>query len=291
RLLYATDTAALPAATVRAVAGAAYDIVLLEETFGDRTDHGTGHLDLATFPVELRRLREAGAVTGATHVLAVHLSHHNPADVARVLEQWGARALPDLAVVDTEADAAPAAPRRRLVLGGARSGKSREAERSLASAERVSYVATGGDRDADAEWSARVRAHRARRPQHWSTVETLDVAGVLTAATPDDSVLVDCLALWLAGVLDRARTWEVDAGSSAYAESLGAVERDIAALVDAVRATRARIVLVSNEVGSGVVPEHASGRLYRDLLGTVNARVAAVCDDVSLVVAGRVLAL
>ena len=95
----------------------------------------------------------------------------------------------------------------------------------------------------------------------------------------------------LAGRLDAARTWEVDPGSAAYAESLGAVERDVQALVDAVRATSARVVLVSNEVGSGVVPEHASGRLYRDLLGALNARVAAECDEVHLVVAGRVLAL
>ena len=87
------------------------------------------------------------------------------------------------------------------------------------------------------------------------------------------------------------RTWETDPGTPAYAESLAALERDVAALVAAVRATTARVVLVSNEVGSGVVPEHPSGRLYRDLLGTLNARVAAECDAVSLVVAGRVLAL
>lgn len=291
RLLYATDTAALPEATVGSVAGAAFDVVLLEETFGRKGDHGTGHLDLATFPEQLRRLRAVGAVTGATRVVAVHLSHHNPPDVDRVLHQWGARALPDLAVLDTGDPHPPTGSRRRLVLGGARSGKSREAERALAAERRVVYVATAGERPDDSEWAARVRVHRSRRPPHWTTAETLDVADVLGAAGPDDAVLVDCLSLWLAGVLDDARTWETAPGSPAYAESLALVERRVAALVDAVRTTRARVVLVSNEVGSGVVPEHASGRLYRDLLGTLNARVAAECDEVSLVVAGRVLAL
>lgn len=78
RLLYATDTGQLPAATVAATRGAGYDLVLLEQTFGDFRDHGTGHLDLATFPEQLRRLRANGAVTDATDVVAVHLGHHNP---------------------------------------------------------------------------------------------------------------------------------------------------------------------------------------------------------------------
>jgi adenosylcobinamide kinase/adenosylcobinamide-phosphate guanylyltransferase len=291
RLLYATDTAALPASTLDAVSGAAYDVVLLEETFGHEQDHGTGHLDLATFPLQLRVLRAAGAITDRTTVAAVHLSHHNPPDVDRIVSAWGARALPDLAVLDTDGPSPAQPPRRRLVLGGARSGKSVEAERSLAAAPHVTYVATGGTRAGDPEWAARVRLHRERRPRHWTTVETLDVAGALAAASRDDTVLVDCLALWLAGRLDATRTWETDPGTPAYAESLAALERDVAALVAAVRATTARVVLVSNEVGSGVVPEHPSGRLYRDLLGTLNARVAAECDAVSLVVAGRVLAL
>ncbi len=104
-------------------------------------------------------------------------------------------------------------------------------------------------------------------------------------------MLVDCLALWLAGTLDRTRAWESEAGTPARAESLAAVERECARLVEAVRVCRADVVLVTNEVGSGVVPEHESGRLYRDLLGSLNARVAAVCDDVELVVAGRPLNL
>lgn len=292
RLLHASDTAALPSSALAAVRGAAYDVVLLEETFGRATDHGTGHLDLTTFPAQVARLRDAGAITTTTTVVAVHLSHHNPPDLARVLAPWGVHLLPDLGVVDTAEPAVlPHGPRRRLLVGGARSGKSTEAERLLAAEPRVAYVATGGDRPGDAEWAERVRLHRARRPAGWTTVETLDVAKVLAAAGPDDAVLVDCLALWLAGVLDGAGVWAADPGTPAYAEALAAVSLEMSALVAAVRGTRARAVLVSNEVGSGVVPEHASGRLYRDLLGSLNARVAAECDSAALVVAGRVLPL
>jgi adenosylcobinamide kinase/adenosylcobinamide-phosphate guanylyltransferase len=294
RLLHACDTGPLPEATVEAVRGAAFDVVLVEETFGLTTDHATGHLDLATLPGELARLRSVGAVTGSTDVVAVHLSHHNPPtpELARILAPWGARVVDDLTVVVAGGRGpAPASGRRRLLLGGARSGKSVEAERSLAAHPGVIYVATGGARDGDPEWAARVASHRARRPRSWTTVETLDVAGVLRAAGDGEAVLVDCLALWLAGTLDAARTWEAEPGTAAQAEALGGVERDTDALVDAVRTTRARAVLVSNEVGSGVVPEHASGRLYRDLLGRLNARVAAVCDEVDLVVAGRVVHL
>ena len=95
----------------------------------------------------------------------------------------------------------------------------------------------------------------------------------------------------LAGTLDAARTWDTEPGTPARAEALAGVDRAVAQLVDAVRTTRARAVLVSNEVGSGVVPEHESGRLYRDLLGSLNARVARACDQVDLVVAGRRLRL
>ncbi len=151
RLLYATDTAALPQETVDAVRDAAFDVVLMEETFGDKVDHGTDHLDLQTFAAQVRRLREAGAVTGGTDLVAVHLSHHNPPtdELSRRLADWGARVVDDgasltrpmavepRAMVEPAPEVAPvearrAAPRRTLVIGGARSGKSREAERLLA---------------------------------------------------------------------------------------------------------------------------------------------------------------
>jgi adenosylcobinamide kinase/adenosylcobinamide-phosphate guanylyltransferase len=291
RLLWATDTGPLPDATVEAVRGAGFDLALVEETFGRRTDHGTGHLDLATFPRELARLRDSGAIDEGTDVVAVHLSHHNPIDLDRVLAPWGARTVADLTELATgDASAKPAPlPRRTLLLGGARSGKSYEAERMLAATTEVEYIATGGTRDGDAEWAARVALHRARRPSTWTTTETLDVAKVLLA--PGPPVLLDCLTLWLAGVLDEAGVWAAEPGTAAREAALAVVEREVVALVDAVRRTTRTVVLVSNEVGSGVVPEHESGRLYRDLVGRLNTRVAAECEAVSLVVAGTVLPL
>ena len=296
RLLHATDTGPLGERTMAAVSGAAYDVVLLEESFGSRIDHGTGHLDLVTFPRQLAALRECGAVVDRTDVVAVHLSHHNPRgdELARILEPWGARLVDDLSVLRTGGDAGDArraAARRQLVLGGARSGKSHEAERRLAARDAVRYIATGGERSDDPEWRSRVSAHRARRHATWTTQETLDVAEVLRSASAADALLIDCVALWLAGQLDAARVWDSEPGTAARAESLAAVAGASDDLVAAVATTTAQVVLVSNEVGSGVVPEHESGRLYRDLLGVLNTRLAAVCDDVDLVVAGRVIRL
>jgi adenosylcobinamide kinase/adenosylcobinamide-phosphate guanylyltransferase len=291
RLLWATDTGPMSDETLAALSGADLDLLLLEETFGRRTDHGTGHLDLVTFPRELARLRGVGAATDTTDVVAVHLGHHNPSDLDAVLAPWGARTVPDLTVLETrlsprQETSTDPGPRRVLLVGGARSGKSSAAERLLAAEPRVRYVATGGTRDGDGEWASRVALHQARRPSSWETVETLDVDAVLLDDDPAP-VLVDCLSLWLAGRLDRARAWDAQPGTPARAESLGVVEGDAARLVDALRRTTKNVVLVSNEVGSGVVPEHESGRLYRDLLGTLNSRVAAECDSVRLVVAGR----
>lgn len=97
RVFYATDTGPLPQDTIAATRGAAFDAVLLEETFGDVTAHGTGHLDLATFPEQVRRLRTVGAITDRTDVVAVHLSHHNPPgdELSRRLAQCGARVVDD----------------------------------------------------------------------------------------------------------------------------------------------------------------------------------------------------
>jgi adenosylcobinamide kinase/adenosylcobinamide-phosphate guanylyltransferase len=172
---------------------------------------------------------------------------------------------------------------RILVTGGVRSGKSRHAEQLLADRPEVVYVAPGPlPSDDDPDWAARVADHRARRPGHWRTRETTDLA---TAIEPGSPTLVDCLGTWLTAVID-----ELDGWSREPVDWRPELERRIGELVAAV-SDAADVVLVTNEVGLGVVPAHASGRLFRDLLGEVNQRVAEVCDDVHLVVAGRVLTL
>jgi adenosylcobinamide kinase/adenosylcobinamide-phosphate guanylyltransferase len=183
----------------------------------------------------------------------------------------------------------PGRPRRRkpfrvLVLGGARSGKSVTAERMLAERERVDYVACGPAADGtDSSWADRVRLHQERRPVHWTTLETLDVAGVL-ADTPlarePIPVLVDCLSTWLAGVMDDCGLWAGAAGADKELASRADT------LLDAWRSTRRHVVAVSNEVGSGVVPATVSGGRFRDELGTLNARIAAESEQVWLCVAG-----
>ena len=172
-------------------------------------------------------------------------------------------------------------PLRVLVLGGARSGKSVTAERWLAGCDRVHYVACGPTvDDTDPSWAERVGRHQARRPAHWTTLETLDLAGVLGEDRPGIPVLVDCLSTWLAGVMDECGLWAGAAGA----------DKELAERVDellaAWRSTRRRVIAVSNEVGSGVVPGTASGVRYRDELGALNAAVAAECEQVWHCVAG-----
>jgi adenosylcobinamide kinase/adenosylcobinamide-phosphate guanylyltransferase len=174
---------------------------------------------------------------------------------------------------------------RVLVTGGVRSGKSRHAESLLPAEAPVAYVAPGPLPDADdADWATRIAAHRAARPAHWTTHETRDVAALISDAT--GPVLVDCLGTWLTGVIDDRELWEAPSDQAA-----DAVFGLLDGLVAALATTTVDVVLVTNEVGLGVVPAHRSGRLFRDLLGTVNQRVAAACDEVHQVVAGRVLRL
>lgn len=174
-------------------------------------------------------------------------------------------------------------PAKVLVTGGVRSGKSQHAESLFPGSAPVTYVAAGPTYD-DADWAARVARHQERRPAWWTTVETTDVAVAIDQAP--GSVLVDCMGTWLTAVIDEAGLWEAPMG-----EVEDAVLSPLAEIVDAVAAAPGRVVLVTNEVGFGVVPEHRSGRLFRDLLGTVNQRVATACDEIHLVVAGRVLRL
>jgi adenosylcobinamide kinase / adenosylcobinamide-phosphate guanylyltransferase len=149
----------------------------------------------------------------------------------------------------------------------------------------VRYLATARRTPGDAEWAARIAAHRTRRPPAWTTVEEPDVPALLRSAGPGATpLLVDDLATWLTGVLDDADAWE-------QADVPAAVGQRTADLVDAVAACRSPLVLVSAEVGLGVVPATRAGRLFRDELGALNAALAAVCDEVVLLVAGLPLRL
>ncbi len=172
---------------------------------------------------------------------------------------------------------------RTLVLGGIRSGKSRWAEaviaESLAPDEPVHYLATGQAAGADPDWCQRVTEHRDRRPAHWKTMETDDVARQLRLS-PGTPTLVDDLGGWLTAALDRRQAWEG-----------GSVSVEVDDLLAAVAQFRSPLVLVSPEVGLSVVPATESGRRFADELGAINERVAVLCDRVVLVVAGHPLSI
>ena len=170
-------------------------------------------------------------------------------------------------------------PSRAIVLGGARSGKSTFAESQLAQCEVVTYVATSARNPDDPEWTERIRLHQQRRPESWRTAETLDVAAVLLDDDPSP-VLVDCLGVWITRILDEVGAWTDAPG---WRDGL---RTRVDELVDAIRRTHRRVILVSNEVGMGVVPDTAAGRLFRDELGRLNAAVAGACDEVWMCVAG-----
>jgi adenosylcobinamide kinase/adenosylcobinamide-phosphate guanylyltransferase len=157
-----------------------------------------------------------------------------------------------------------------LVLGGARSGKSRYAENLIAALPPPwIYVATA--EAGDAEMAERIAHHQARRGDHWRAVEAPhDLAGALGAVAAGAPVLVDCLTLWL--------TNRMLAGAD--------TESEIANLEAVLDRRSGTIVLVSNEVGLGIVPDNALARRFRDLQGRLNQRLAARADRVVLVVAG-----
>ena len=171
------------------------------------------------------------------------------------------------------------APHATLVLGGARSGKSRIAEGLTAElagpgGQRV-YVATA--EPFDDELRARIAAHRAQRGEGWTTIDApLDVdAAIAALARPGAAVLVECLTLWLGNLMHHGRD----------------VEAETAGLIAALAAARGPVVLVANEVGLGIVPDNAMARAFRDHAGRVNQAVAAASGRAILVAAGLPLAL
>ncbi|HUI94185.1 MAG TPA: bifunctional adenosylcobinamide kinase/adenosylcobinamide-phosphate guanylyltransferase [Xanthobacteraceae bacterium] len=157
-----------------------------------------------------------------------------------------------------------------LILGGARSGKSRHAE-SLVTAQPPPWLYVATAEAGDDEMAARVAAHRARRGPEWRTVEApRDLPGAIAAAPVGNAVLVDCLTLWLSNLM----LGEADV----IAEALR--------LDEVLAQTKVPIVLVSNEVGAGIVPDNALARSFRDAQGRLNQQVAARAHRVVLMVAG-----
>ncbi len=166
---------------------------------------------------------------------------------------------------------------KELILGGARSGKSRYAEqRASASGDPVTYIATATA--LDAEMTQRIAHHRARRPASWELCEEpLALAAALErAALPGRCLIVDCLTLWLSNLLAAGEARR---------------ERECAALLDLLPTLPGAVLLVSNEVGWGIVPDNAAARRFRDEAGRLHQQLATVCDHVTLVVAGLPLAL
>lgn len=157
-----------------------------------------------------------------------------------------------------------------LITGGARSGKSGYAEaRTLALPGRPQYIATAEARDP--EMSERIAAHRARRGPEWQDhAAPLDLLGALAATDGAGPRLVDCLSLWLANLMEAGRDWRAEG----------------AALAGALGKQRSPVILVTNEVGMGIVPDNALARAYRDAAGWLNQTIAAAADEVQFVVSG-----
>jgi adenosylcobinamide kinase/adenosylcobinamide-phosphate guanylyltransferase len=166
-----------------------------------------------------------------------------------------------------------------LVLGGVRSGKSRWAQEYAQRGERVAFIATA--QAYDAEMQEKIRRHQEDRPSQWQTFEEpLELAPIINQHASDfDVMLIDCLTFFVSNLLD------------AEERNPSSMEQRIEAFLKALRSTQTSIVIVSNEVGSGVVPEYPSGRRFRDGLGELNQRVAAIADNVVLLIAGLPLAL
>ena len=165
-----------------------------------------------------------------------------------------------------------------LVLGGVRSGKSRYAQAEASRFARVTFIATA--RRTDAEMRLKIAIHQRERPRTWKTVEAqTDLDRIIRReGASADLLLVDCLTTYCGGLLSPRGVSQ-------------AKRRHLASVVEAIETTPASVFLVSNEVGSGVVPAFKSGRLYRDLLGELNQQVARVADTVVLLMAGIPMAI
>lgn len=165
-----------------------------------------------------------------------------------------------------------------LVLGGARSGKSTFAEELvMAKGGRVVYIATS--QALDEEMEQRIRLHRERRPESWRTIEETHWVADRLADLEADVVLLDCLTLLVSNLL-------LDEEYAAQEDKTQAILAEITKLAEIARASQADVIVVSNEVGQGLVPSYPLGRLYRDVAGWANQIIAKQADEVYLVIAG-----
>ncbi len=167
-----------------------------------------------------------------------------------------------------------------LVLGGARSGKSRYAQQLGERAGRVAFIATAEARQ-DTEMQRKIERHQSDRPSTWTTIEETIKLGqaIHSAASTADLILIDCLTLFASNLLER------------FGEETAVSHHEVDALCAALTSAPCSIVLVSNEVGHGVVPAFALGRRFRNLNGAINQRIAAQADNVFFVIAGLPLVL
>ncbi len=171
--------------------------------------------------------------------------------------------------------------------GGARSGKSTAAIAMATSSETpVTFIATAEARDA--EMAERIDRHRAERPAGWRTIEApRDLVGAAGEAAPAETVVIDCLSMWAANRMLEG----TNADESVDAACVSEITAETRELVARLRGRDGTSIVVTNEVGSGVVPATSLGRAYRDLLGSVNQIVIGAADRACLVVAGRLLEL
>jgi len=170
-----------------------------------------------------------------------------------------------------------------LILGGARSGKSSYAQQMAADrGGRVLFCATA--QPLDEEMRERIQAHRRSRPPGWDTLEVKDnlAAALADEAGRYDTVIVDCITLLTANCMGKA----ID-----YAAAEKSVDAEVDNLIGLIQRSRCSFILVSNEVGSGIVPDNALARQYRDALGKANQRLAGAADEVILLTAGLPLKL
>ncbi|OUZ07505.1 adenosylcobinamide kinase/adenosylcobinamide phosphate guanyltransferase [Aeromicrobium sp. PE09-221] len=175
---------------------------------------------------------------------------------------------------------------KSLVTGGVRSGKSFHAESLVVAEPHVTYIAPGREADpaADPSHAARVVEHQARRPSSWVTVESHGLADAVCAA--EGAVIVDCVGDWVQWLIGELDGWD-----ATREEWEPRFMQQVETVAEAVAARRDTVVLVTQEVGMGAVTDDWRARLFRDLLGFANQRLAMECDEVLLVVAGRVLRL